>query len=402
MCIISHTPKNAVYFGFFIYAFALGSLFPRLADLQLQMEINKAVLGLALSGLPAGVQVTLLFADRLVRKISLVLLLGLGIPVICFSQWLAALAGTPVAFFFCLALGGVSVALIEVAVNLEADRVEAQTGQRIMNRSHAFWSFGFFGASALGAGLAQLNISPLMHFTFVTVLTGFCTNIVFLKYKPAKPRFEIIIRKSGVFIWPSKAIFLLVLFTLSGMLVEGSYIDWSIIFMRDEFDTLPFVDGLALVFAALAQALVRFFADPFVERYGSRLIAFLSILLMTFGVCLVTFAAVYYSALIGFLFMGAGSAVIFPLAMSSAARRSDRAPEENVAALAQFAFVTFLLAPPILGFISDIYSLRFAFSLALPFIFLSYLQLHVMEEASSENAEKSQKNGKNRKHFSQK
>ena len=66
-----------------------------------------------------------------------------------------------IAFFFCLALGGVCVALIEVAVNLEADRVEAQTGQRIMNRSHAFWSFGFFGASVLGAGFAQVNVSPL-------------------------------------------------------------------------------------------------------------------------------------------------------------------------------------------------------------------------------------------------
>ena len=139
MRIISDTPKNAVYFGFFIYAFALGNLFPRLADLQLQMDISKAALGLALTGLPAGVQVTLLFADRLVRKIPLIILLGIGVPVISISHWLAALAGTPVAFFFCLASGGVAVALIEVAVNLEADRVEAQTGQRIMNRSHAFW-----------------------------------------------------------------------------------------------------------------------------------------------------------------------------------------------------------------------------------------------------------------------
>ena len=109
------------------------------------------------------------------------LLLGFGIPVICFSQWLAALAGTPVAFFFCLALGGVCVALIEVAVNLEADRVEAQTGQRIMNRSHAFWSFGFFGASVLGAGFSQVNFSPLLHFAFVSVVTTCFTNIVFFE-----------------------------------------------------------------------------------------------------------------------------------------------------------------------------------------------------------------------------
>ena len=372
MRIISDTPKNAVYFGFFIYAFALGNLFPRLADLQLQMDISKAALGLALTGLPAGVQVTLLFADRLVRKIPLIILLGIGVPVISISHWLAALAGTPVAFFFCLASGGVAVALIEVAVNLEADRVEAQTGQRIMNRSHAFWSFGFFGASVLGAGFAQLSVSPVIHFAIVSVVTAFLTSLIFLNYKSAKPRFNNILQKSRVFAWPSKAVFLLVLFTLSGMLIEGSYIDWSIIFMREEFDTLPFVEGLALIFAALSQALVRFFADPFVERYGSHSIALVSIILMIFGVCLVVFATLHVTALIGFLFMGAGSAVIFPLAMSSAARRSDRTPEENVAALAQFAFVTFLIAPPFLGFISDIYGLRFAFALAMPHYLVAF------------------------------
>ena len=111
-------------------------------------------------------------------------------------------------------------------------------------------------------------------------------------------------------------------------------------------------------------------------------------LLMTFGMCLIAFSPIYLTALIGSLLMGAGSAVIFPLAMSSAARQSDRTPEENVAALAQFAFVTFLLAPPILGFISEIHGLRLAFGFALPFILLSYLQLNVLEETSSERVHK--------------
>lgn len=86
--------------------------------------------------------------------------------------------------------------------------------------------------------------------------------------------------------------------------------------------------------------------------------------------------------------MGSGSAVIFPLAMSSAARRSDRTPKKNVAALAQFAFVTFLLAPPVLGFISEIHGLRLAFGFALPSILLSYLQLNVLKETSSERVHK--------------
>ena len=384
MRIIYNSPKNAVFFGFFIYAVGLGTLFPRIADLQSQMEIDKATLGLALVGLPAGVQVTLLFADRLVRRIPFKVLLGFGVPIIGISQCLAAFSGGPLGFFFSLALGGAAVALIEVAVNLEADRVEAKIEQRIMNRSHAFWSFGFFGASIFGAGVAQLGMSPLIHFTIIMVFTTVITNLVFSNYVPAEPRRKTIPKKGSTLVWPSKAIFMLVLFTLSAMLVEGSAIDWSIIYMRDEFNAMPLIGGLSLACAALSQALVRYYADPLVDRYGPRSVALTSVIAMSIGVFFVAFAVFPTMALVGFLLMGGGSAVIFPLAMSAAAGRSDRTPEENVAALAQFAFATFLIAPPLLGIIAEGFGLRIAFAISLPLIALSYFQLKVLEKTPAD------------------
>ena len=384
MRIIYNSPKNAVFFGFFIYAVGLGTLFPRIADLQSQMEIDKATLGLALVGLPAGVQVTLLFADRLVRRIPFKVLLGFGVPVIGISQCLAAFSGGPLGFFFSLAFGGAAVALIEVAVNLEADRVEAKIEQRIMNRSHAFWSFGFFGASIFGAGVAQLGMSPLIHFTIIMVFTTVITNLVFSNYVPAEPRRKTIPKKGSTLVWPSKAIFMLVLFTLSAMLVEGSAIDWSIIYMRDEFNAMPLIGGLSLACAALSQALVRYYADPLVDRYGPRSVALTSVIAMSIGVFFVVFAVFPTMALVGFLLMGGGSAVIFPLAMSAAAGRSDRTPEENVAALAQFAFATFLIAPPLLGIIAEGFGLRIAFAISLPLIALSYFQLKVLEKTPAD------------------
>jgi len=382
--IIYNNPKNAVFFGFFIYAVGLGTLFPRIADLQSQMEIDKATLGLALVGLPAGVQVTLLFADRLVRRIPFKVLLGFGVPIIGISQCLAAFSGGPLGFFFSLAFGGAAVALIEVAVNLEADRVEAKIEQRIMNRSHAFWSFGFFGASIFGAGVAQLGMTPLIHFTIIMVFMTVITNHVFLNYVPAEPRRKTIAKKGSTLVWPSKAIFMLVLFTLSAMLVEGSAIDWSIIYMRDEFNAMPLIGGLSLACAALSQALVRYYADPLVGRYGPRSVALTSVIAMSIGVFFVVFAVFPTMALVGFLLMGGGSAVIFPLAMSAAAGRNDRTPEENVAALAQFAFATFLIAPPLLGIIAEGFGLRIAFAISLPLIALSYFQLKVLEKTPAD------------------
>ena len=69
--IIKRNPQLIVFAGFFIYAFSLGAMFPRLDDIQRSLEIDKAELGFLLLCLPLGLQVTLLFADRLVRVIPL-------------------------------------------------------------------------------------------------------------------------------------------------------------------------------------------------------------------------------------------------------------------------------------------------------------------------------------------
>ena len=369
-------PKDAVFVSFFLYAFSLGTLFPRLGDLQNQMDIDKATLGFALIGLPLGVQITLLFADRIVRRFNFRLILMLGIPLLSISQCFAALSQGPFMFAGILILGGVSIAVIEVAVNLEADRVEAQSGQRIMNRSHAYWSFGFFGAGIAGAGFSQLGISPFVHFALVTVFGSILTILLFVKYNAAKPRRQSVVVKNKSFVWPSKGIFLLVFFSLSAMLVEGASIDWSVIFMRDIFNTVPIVSGLALALAAIAQGFIRYFADQFVDKYGPERVSLYSLIAMVLGVGCVVFSFDPMIALLGFLLMGGGSAVIFPLAMSAAAQRTDKTPEENVASLAQFVFVIFLLAPPILGFVGEHAGLRWSFALCFPLLIISFFTIH--------------------------
>ena len=371
-------PNEAVFVSFFLYAFSLGTLFPRLGDLQTQMGIDKATLGFALIGLPFGVQVTLLFADRIVRKVNFRMILIIGLPLLSISQCLSALMQSPYLFAGILIIGGASIAVVEVAVNLEADRIEASFGRRIMNRSHAYWSFGFFGAGIIGAGFSQLGISPFLHFVATTFVITIVTALLFIKYVAAKPRRESPPQKK-LFVWPSKSIFFLVVFSLSAMLIEGASIDWSVIFMRDIFNTVPLISGLSLALAAIAQGIVRYFADQFVDQYGPEKVSFYSLNSMVLGVALVVFSPNPFTALLGFLLLGGGSAVIFPLAMSAAARDSEKTPEENVASLAQFVFVVFLLAPPILGFIGEYFGLRWSFALCFPFLIASMLSISALK-----------------------
>jgi len=374
---IKGNPHQIVFVGFFIYAFSLGAMFPRLDDIQTSLEIDKAELGLLLLCIPLGLQVTLLFADRLVRAISLKNVICLGIPSICFTQF-AAVAVNQIAFFaFFLIICGSFVAVVEVAINLEADRVEHALGSRIMNRSHAFWSIGFFSAAVVGALFSQFKVMLEIHFLLVCGIAFLISKIIFEDYIVASPR-HTNVTKIKKFSLPTGPIFVMVLFTMSAMLVEGASIDWSVIFMREIHSASPFISGFSLAMAAFSQALVRFFGDNLLNKFGPILISVASLFFMFLGIFSVVLSNSSILAILGFLFMGAGSAVIFPMAISIAASRSDRPAETNVASLTQFAFGMFLLGPPVLGFVGEAYSLRWSFSLCIPLLILSCLMLLIM------------------------
>ena len=375
--IIKINPQLVVFVGFFIYAFSLGAMFPRLDDIQTSLAIDKAELGLLLLCIPLGLQVTLVFADRLVRAIPLKNIICIGIPSICFMQF-AAVAINQISFFaFFLIVCGAFVAVVEVAINLEADRVEHALGSRIMNRSHAFWSIGFFSAAVVGALFSQFKVMLEIHFLLICMISFVTSKIIFKDYVVAPPR-HANIAKIKKFSLPTGPIFVMVLFTMAAMLVEGASIDWSVIFMREIHYASPFLSGFSLAMAAFSQALIRFFGDNLLNKFGPTFISIASLFFMSFGVILVILSSSSILAILGFLFMGAGSAVIFPMAISIAASRNDRPAETNVASLTQFAFGMFLLGPPILGFIGEAYSLRWSFSLCIPLLILICLMLMIM------------------------
>ena len=95
-------PQHGIYFSFFIYSFSLGVFFPRIADLQQQMNIGEATLGLALLGPPIGVQISLLFADLILEKIGFRKTMCFGIPILGLALVFSALSYSPIFFFISL------------------------------------------------------------------------------------------------------------------------------------------------------------------------------------------------------------------------------------------------------------------------------------------------------------
>ena len=364
-------PQRNIYFSFFVYSFCLGVFFPRIGDLQNQMGIGETTLGLTLLGPAIGVQISLLLADKIFSLLGFRLVMCLGVPILGLALVCSSLTFKPFIFFISLMLGGFAIGILEVAVNLEADRIEYKISKKIMNRSHSFWSLGFFCSGLTGALFSQMKVSPFVNFSLSLFLGTFLTILFCSKYIPADERPNSSVNNS-LFVKPTKAVLALVVLTLSPMLLESASIDWSVIYMRDIFFTPPFINGLAIVMVALTQFSVRYYADQYVEIYGSEIVSKISVVAMLIGVVSVCFSNSPYLSLVGFVFIGGGSAVIFPLAMSAAAQKTDRPAAINVASLAQISFLVFLLAPPILGFIAENFGIRISFGIGLPLVIVSW------------------------------
>lgn len=370
---INLSPAHRVYAGFALYSFAMGNIFPRLADVQAGMGVNTGALGLGLIGAPIGTLISLTFATPHLERIGFGRLLPPALPVLALFYAVAVHAPSPLILFLCLIPVGILIGCIEIMLNAEADRTELMIGRRIMNRSHAFWSIGFFVAGLFGAQMAALGLSPQWHLGLVIPIVAVGSYIALSDYAPSPARGGVAGGDVPHFVAPTPAILLLVVVTVPAMLLEGASMDWSAIYMRDTFGANGVWQGIAVASFAVLQGLMRFFADGVVEKTSPAALARVLFLSLGLGCLTVVFSPWPVLSLVGFAAMGLGTSAIFPLAMSAAAQRTDRSSALNIAALAQFAFMLFLLGPPLLGNVAHHWGIRTAFGISLPLIVISFL-----------------------------
>jgi len=364
-------PHIKVFGAFFIYSFCMGSLYPRLPDIQEAMNVGEGALGLALIGAGLGTLISLTFAGPFIEAIGYRRVLLGAIPLLSVLYAIALWASGPLALFLLLIPVGMTVGCIEIIINLEADRVEHAIGRRIMNRAHAFWSFGFFAAGLAGAAIAQTGLSPQLHLALMVPVITLAVVLILGRFQPAEHRAGTSSEPGPRFARPSLGIVVLVCLTMSAMILEGANIDWSAIYMRDTFAAAPFWAGFAVALGAGAQAATRFFADRFVERWSPVVVARGLLTILGIGALLTFSTPVQWLGYLGIALIGVGSSAIFPLAMSAAAQRTDRPAAVNVAALAQISFVAFLLGPPALGYIAEHFGIRWAYGVGVPLVVVS-------------------------------
>ncbi|HEX4297979.1 MAG TPA: MFS transporter [Devosia sp.] len=355
---------------FFLHAIASGGLYPRLPAIAQRLGLDVASLGLVLAGFTLGTMATFFFVSRIVESQGPKRILVACLTVLPLATALLAAMPSGPALFGWFAIYGVIYSLPNAAMNIEADRVEAATGQRVMNSCHGLWSIGYLAATLIGTLAEGTHISPLMHLGLLAVPLVPIALWTTLGMEPAPPRPHAAqtVRRLAL---PTLPILLLVAYSIGPNLLEGGLRNWSVLYMRDSFSAPSWVDTLTLPVFLVSQAIGRLSADRWVTRFGVVATGRVLTLLALIGCAAVVLAPNLYVALAGFLVIGVGVCTTYPLTTSAAARIGDRPSSQNVASLTFANQLVQFAAPPTLGGLASLLGIRIVFGAALPLLVAS-------------------------------
>jgi len=364
------TPSNkaisAIFGVFFLESAVLGNWIPRIPDMKSALSLSDTSLGVCLLAIPLGTVLGLLVAGRIIERTGLRLACQISLPAWALSFVFPPFAQSQWVFMLFLLVSGVAVGLVEVAMNTEADRIEQSLGKRIMSRCHGFWSLGSMAGALIGGALATVGIAASTHFLIVMPLiavAGFWMASRLPRVAPTPKQADD--PSSSLFRLPSRFVLMLCMMPIGVMVIEGAFIDWSAVFVHSVLDASPLMISVIYSFFAIVMASVRLCGDAIGDRVAAQLIVQISGLAATLGIVIFALSSSIYVAMLGAAISGMGVAIVYPLAVTAAARRQGNAAD-NVAAITMVAFSAFLIAPPFIGFLSDAFGLRVALLMLAP------------------------------------
>lgn len=255
---------------------------------------------------------------------------------------------------------GAASSCLDVALNALGAAAEQAAGRSIMSLLHAWFCAGTLSGALLAAALAHGAVSPLLHFSLITL-------VLILPFWLAchllpEQRIEASHQSSASHHYlnlPHGALVALGLIGFCAAVSEGSIAEWSGIFMKDH---LAVGDGAApLAFAAFSGAmlLARLLADRLKDRYGAGRVVRCGSLLAAGSLTVALLSPSMGLTLAAFALAGAGVAAVFPFVFSAAGRHGPVA----LAGVATMSYSGGLIGPPLIGFLAHSFGIQAALAL---------------------------------------
>lgn len=367
---------NAVFF--FVSGFGYTTWASRIPSIQQSLHLNEAQLGAALFALPVGLIVTMPFTARLLSIFSSSRIMLVG--AIAFNLMLTLLGFTTLywQFIVILIFFGSSRNLLNLSVNTQSVAVQALYDKSIMTTFHGVWSSAGLGGTLLGLLMVFYKVPPAWHLLIVSIglcLTAFLAWPNTLNEKPA-PR-----ERKPVFSMPDKTLLKFALICFAAMACENVMYDWSGIYMHKAVHATDVMATASFVIFMITVTIGRFAGDRLVNKRGVKFVLQNCGIIIVSGFTIAIVLPYAISAIIGYALVGFGVSCMVPLVFGMAGKSKTMSGGTAIAAVSTVGYLGFLLVPPLVGFVAQAASLRWAFGfIALLGLVIVWMTGKIVEE----------------------
>ncbi|MBX9732967.1 MAG: MFS transporter [Chitinophagaceae bacterium] len=358
---MNHQPRTyrfAVAAFFFIAGICFASWASRIPDISKALHLSEGSLGAVLFALPIGSMCSLPLSGWLVAKLGsrkVATLSGLIYPsvLIClgFCNTVPLLITT--LFFF-----GLFGNMMNISVNTQAVGVEALYGRSIMATFHGVWSLAGFSGAAVGTLMIARGFDPNQHFIGIAAVMmslALYTQQYILRSDNSSP-------DQPIFAKPDANLLKLGLIAFCCMAAEGTMFDWSGIYFQKVVEAPKNLTTLGYAAFMSTMAGGRFLGDRLVTRFGRKKILLGSGSVIATGLLTAVIFPSLVTATAGFLLVGIGVSSVVPVVYSEAGKSTTMSAGVALAAVSSIGFLGFLIGPPLIGFIAELFSLRTSFA----------------------------------------
>ena len=153
---------------------------------------------------------------------------------------------------------------------------------------------------------------------------------------------------------------------LASTINEGAAGDWGGILARETFNAAPFLATLPYIFYNIAMVIGRFNGDRLASKFGPIRILFAGGIFSGIGLTSGLLIGGIYPQIFAWFAIGAGMSMVIPMVFSLAGeiareRFAGRiAPSQAVAIASGISYAGFMVGPPMMGFIAEFTTLRWA------------------------------------------
>lgn len=338
---------------------------PMIPFVQERFALNEQELGLLLLCIGIGSICSMPLSGFLASRLGCrtlvyagALLLSLCIAAITVVQQLFLMA--VVLFVF-----GIGAVLLDVTSNINAARVELMIGRSIMSGLHGLYSVGGFIGSivvtfVLSAGFSLQATGTLAALIFALVAFSCCRHLLSKEDTAAQSQDQT--QTERVRVWHPLVLLIGVLCFIMFM-AEGSMLDWSGVFLRNERAVPLEQAGYGYAAFAIAMTVFRLTGDKIVTHLGRRRTLCFGTLLIFSGFSLCVMVPHALVSLVGFFLIGMGASNVVPQLISFTVTIKDVSINAAVTMVNAIGFTGVLCGPALIGFCAHAIGLQVTFLL---------------------------------------